>query len=235
MRKKNTGPARPLSVLQINVGKGAISHEIALSLAATSFVDVILIQEPYIFTNRTRRISKAHPLYESFSPLDDWTTRPRVLTYVRKGSGLSATQLRPLHSRDLIFLQLQIYRSPPLILINAYNAPPGSTDAGAAVNAITSLPRALLRNTVLAGDFNIHHPRWNPLATLRSPLADSFTNWLDANLLCLTSEAGVSTHNKGNVLDLAFYAGPYLAATALAQTTTLYLQQFTGESTAHRP
>jgi hypothetical protein len=88
MPRPRKGPAKPLTILQANIGRGTISHEIALTLANTSLINIILIQEPYIFTDRSRRITKAHPMYESFTPLDDWTTRPRVMTYVRKGSGL---------------------------------------------------------------------------------------------------------------------------------------------------
>jgi hypothetical protein len=88
MPKPRNGPAKPLTIMQANVGRGATPHEIALSLANSSSVDIILIQEPYIFSDRTRKISKAHPMYESFTPLDDWTTRPRVMSYVRKGARL---------------------------------------------------------------------------------------------------------------------------------------------------
>ena len=76
MPRPRVGPAKPLTILQANVGRGATPHEIALTLANTSFVDIILIQEPYIFTDCARKISKAHPMYESFTPLDNWTTHP---------------------------------------------------------------------------------------------------------------------------------------------------------------
>ena len=68
--------AKPLTVLQINVGRGATPHEIALSLANDSLIDIILIQEPYIFTDRKWKITKFHPMYESFTPLDNWETHP---------------------------------------------------------------------------------------------------------------------------------------------------------------
>src|SRR4051794_27893944 len=55
-------PAKPLTILQANVGRGATSYEIAFSLAHDSLIDIILIQEPYIFTDRKRRITKSHPV-----------------------------------------------------------------------------------------------------------------------------------------------------------------------------
>jgi hypothetical protein len=63
--------AKPLIVLQINVGRGATLHKIALLLANDSFIDIILIQEPYIFTDYKRKITKFHPRDESFTLLDD--------------------------------------------------------------------------------------------------------------------------------------------------------------------
>jgi hypothetical protein len=43
MLKPYKGPAKPLTILQANVSKGATLHEIALTLANTSLVNIILI------------------------------------------------------------------------------------------------------------------------------------------------------------------------------------------------
>jgi ribonuclease HI/endonuclease/exonuclease/phosphatase (EEP) superfamily protein YafD len=215
MSRPRNRPVRPLKILQANVGRGATPHELALSLANDFSIDILLIQEPYIFTDRTRRISKSHPMYESFAPLDDWATRPRVISYIRKGSGLRSTQLRPYISRDLLFLQIQTRNLSPLLIINIYNAPVGATDQGAAVNALISLPQSLWRTALLAGDFNLHHPRWNPTCNRLSSQAEPFTLWLDHNQFNLTSEIGVSTHRAGNTIDLAFLTGPLLATTSV--------------------
>jgi hypothetical protein len=59
MLKPRNSLAKPLTIMQANIRKGATSHEI------------ILIQEPYIFSDRTRKILKTHFIYKSFTPLDD--------------------------------------------------------------------------------------------------------------------------------------------------------------------
>lgn len=64
---------KPLSVLQINVRRSPETHEIALALANDKNIDAILIQEPYIYSDRKRRITRRHPSYEAFTPVDDWT------------------------------------------------------------------------------------------------------------------------------------------------------------------
>src|SRR5271165_1044939 len=156
-------------------------------------------------------------MYKSFTPLDDWTTCPRVMSYVRRGSGLYANQLQPVTTQDLIFLQIQARNAPGITIINAYNAPPGSTNPGEAINALVKLPPNLLTSTFLAGDFNLLHPRWDLHTTRTSPNTEPFIEWLDNNYFALASENGISTHLKGNVLDLAFITGPLTASTTLAQ------------------
>jgi hypothetical protein len=46
---KHHTPKKPLTVLQLNVGKGADRRVIALLLAYTNNIDILLIQELYIF------------------------------------------------------------------------------------------------------------------------------------------------------------------------------------------
>lgn len=112
---------KPLTILQVNVARGATSHELPLSLANDSYIDIILTQEPYIFPDITRQITKSHPAYEAFTPLDDWETRPRLMSYIRKGVGILANQLSLVTSRDLIFLQLQSPSGSNFTTINIYN------------------------------------------------------------------------------------------------------------------
>jgi hypothetical protein len=72
MRFRNYPIKESLSILQINVGRGASAHEITLFQAYSNDIDIILIQEPYIYNNLTYKITKKHPSYECFSPTDSW-------------------------------------------------------------------------------------------------------------------------------------------------------------------
>jgi hypothetical protein len=121
MRIKPSSQAKPLTILQANVGRAAIPHEIALSLASDSCIDIILIQELYIFTDLQRRITKSHPLYESFTPIDNWETRPRAISYVRKAkNSYWTTKLDSITDPTDVFRMTKwhqstgTYRSPPL-------------------------------------------------------------------------------------------------------------------------
>jgi hypothetical protein len=52
---------KTLQVIQANVGKGGSAHDIILSLAHDNRSDIVLIQEPWIHQEKSRRISKKHP------------------------------------------------------------------------------------------------------------------------------------------------------------------------------
>src|ERR1700759_2685740 len=164
-----TRPSKPLTLLQVNVGKNDTSHEIALDHAHTDKVDILLIQEPYIYKELPRRITKWHPSYECFTPTDDWTSgKPRVLTYVRKRAGLQTSQVRLLADDcpalpDILFLHVSSPTGASLLVANVYNAPPGSIRASEAAKALIHLPITLFSQpSFLAGDLNLLHHRWQP-------------------------------------------------------------------------
>ncbi|KAI1006659.1 hypothetical protein K3495_g1555, partial [Podosphaera aphanis] len=192
----------------INVGKGAVSHDLALAFAKEENFDVILIQEPYIFSDRQRRISKKISAYECFSPTNDWTKRPRVLTYLRKGVG------------DLLFLEITAPSGKKLTIVNVYNAPPGSNDEGEGVRALLSLSwgSSARERLLVAGDFNMRHPSWQPSTNITSPMAENLLEWTERNSLTLTSELDAPTHIRGNVLDLTFVSS---SLTALGTETAI--------------
>ncbi|EED11470.1 polymerase, putative [Talaromyces stipitatus ATCC 10500] len=187
--------------------------------------------EPYIFSNLSQKITKRHPSYECFSPTDSWTVtgRPRVLTYVWKNAGLQASQLWPIITdpatlSDLLFLQIFSSTGQSVLTINAYNAPAGSTRASKAMETLISLPETLfLQPTLLTGDFNLLHIRWQPSLTYRPAVsADPFIKWLDHLGFILISEIDCLTHTRGNVLDLT-YATSSLALSRLHTSTVPHL------------
>src|SRR5436190_23077502 len=135
------------------------------------------------------------------------------MSYVRKGTRLNTAQLQPCTSRDLIFLQIQAWNTLPLNIMNIYNAPIGSTNAGSAVDLLIELPWTLWWSAFLVGDFNLHHPNWDPAHPSPSSQAEPFIVWLDNHNFAFTSEVSEPTQNYGNTLDLAFLTGPLSAIT----------------------
>lgn len=211
----NKNKARPINILSLNVVKGSTNHEIALNEAHLSLIDIILIQDLYISNDRSRRITKKHPNYEVFSPIDDWTSiRPRVITYVRKNLGIRAEQVRPNLSGDLLHLRLVLHDGHPLNIYNNYN-PPSSNEANNPLELLyDSTMDSFNGSCLLKGDFNLHHPLWQPSwRNSTSPAAEKFVNWVEENNFNLLSPLGIPTLNRGNELDLVCGLGPLLSNT----------------------
>ena len=151
--------ASPITILSLNVGKGSINHEIALNEAHLSSVDVILIQEPYISNDCSRRITKKHPNYKAFSPIDDWTIiRPRVITYVKKNIGIRSEQLQANISGDLLHLKFVLHNGQSPHILNIYNPPYPNQELIPLEILYSSAPNFLRGNCLLQRDFNLHHP-----------------------------------------------------------------------------
>ena len=56
-------------------------------------------------------------------------------------------------------------------------------------------------NTIIVGDFNLHHELWEPNVT-RSSGVSSFIEWIGIHSLKSALPYGVLTHRAGHVFDL---------------------------------
>ncbi|KAJ5385666.1 hypothetical protein N7509_008207 [Penicillium cosmopolitanum] len=180
-----------------NVGRGGPAHDLLLSYEA----DVILVQEPW--TDMTRQLTKTHPRYQLFGPTTRWEARPRALTYVRRD--LPAFPLPPPRfTRYRSSLRIRTHNNqhlppPPkdLVVPNTSSSTPSTLH--------TLLQYSPPQNTILAGDFNTHHPLWQPETEAHNttPGATALIEWLEANGLALCIEPGTPTRGP-NTIDLVF-------------------------------
>ena len=212
-----------IKILSVNVGRSSNAQQIALQNAFDSRIDLLLIQEPYVSFDTARRITCRHPSFECYSPVNDWTVRPRVITYANKHSNINHYQERPRCITeqgigDILLLSVIAPNNPRLLIINAYNAPPGSTNPGAGVSRLISLAEfSLPPQTILAGDLNLHNPMWHPsYRGSPSSQSEAFICWLGLRDLLLISEIDKPTHNCGNVLDLCFGSSQLVARGTIA-------------------
>lgn len=190
---------KALKIFQANVGRGQTNHDLALALARADNIDVILLQEPWILKHPEKRITKKHPDFEIFSPTDRWDTRPRVLTYVRKGRYLHPEQLRPAETADICWIKIT-GMNPQVYITNVYR-PPQEKSGGPVITILKSWD--VPKNCIIAGDFNTRHPIWDgrAKATGRS---EELINWLQSSDLDIISPINLPTHTRGSTLDLTF-------------------------------
>ncbi|KAJ6066299.1 hypothetical protein N7444_000052 [Penicillium canescens] len=158
------------------------------------------LQEPW--TDMTRQLTKTHPRYQLFGPTTRWGARPRALTYVRRD--LPAFPLPHPDSPDIAAVCIS-----GLTIINTYRPPKDlvvpNTSSSTPSTLHTLLQYSPPQNTILAGDFNTHHPLWQPETEAHNttPGATALIEWLVANGLALCIEPGTPTRGP-NTIDLVF-------------------------------
>lgn len=193
---------KQLRIFQANVGRDWAAHEAALNLAYEHGHHVVLIQEPWVFRDPTRRLSKHNPAFRQLTPIEDWTKRPRTLSYVRKHPLIRAEPLSygPQPDRDLIAIRISS-KDQAICILNLYNAPPGSVDAVLGLQHLISqeLPPG---PCLLAGDFNLYHLHWQTSST-PSAMAEPFLEWGESQGLTLTIDPDIPTRGR-NTIDLVW-------------------------------
>jgi ribonuclease HI len=183
-----------LRVFQANIGKSSPAHDCALALADTEQYDIVLLQEPWTAIIKDQCLTKTHPSYDTFSPVDHWTntdTRPRVMSYIRRRPSLLADQVRPATSRDILWLKVN-----DVTVVNFYRQPGYDT----ALETLLHWP--IPPKCLVAGDFNAKHPAWQTGRPQHR--GEAIASWASRNELALLNEIDVPTNPRGNTIDLAF-------------------------------
>ncbi|XP_044720134.1 endonuclease-reverse transcriptase domain-containing protein [Hirsutella rhossiliensis] len=190
----NQSDKKTLRVFQANVGKISPAHDCALALADSERYDIVLLQEPWTEAKDGRCLTKTHPAYDTFSPVDSWddnSTRPRVMTYVRRRPCLMTDQRRPVATRDILWLTIN-----NITVVNFYRQP--YYDEALDILLQWTTPGRCL----VAGDFNAKHSSWQ--AGRLDGRGDDIAYWASENGLSLLNPADVLTNPHGNTIDLAF-------------------------------
>lgn len=202
-----------IKIISINTNHSSPPTENALDIAVETGADLILIQEPWFYGDRTRdnwtgARSTAHAGFTQILPNYHPLFRPRTLAYVSKAFSPSVS----LAINSPIDTDIQIIDitegDNTLQVINIYN------QEDQAESRKRTLPRCLTnyslhRNTLLIGDFNTHHPWWNPYIDKPNQEAEDLVEWIEDNNLGLLNKPGVATFLRTNltnpsILDLAF-------------------------------
>ncbi|KID81211.1 Endonuclease/exonuclease/phosphatase [Metarhizium guizhouense ARSEF 977] len=230
MRRKQATPRRrqDLRIFQANVGKSGPSHDCALALADAERFDLILLQEPWTDIKEGRCLTKTHPAYDVFSPVDYWdgpSTRPRVMTYLRRSPALLADQLRPSPSRDMLWLHVD-----DITFVNVYRQP----GVHETLDLLVQWP--IPSRCVVVGDFNARHYSWQAGDT--TGRGNDIASWASQNDLSLLNPPNKPTNLHGNTIDLAFSNIPRAEATVedhLATSSDHFTLTLTIPSTHHAP
>lgn len=170
-----------------------------MAQASAENFNIIIVQELRILSHRDRKVKKRHPDYEIFSPTEDWNTRPRVMTYVRKNENLNVYQILSCDTPDICWIKLK-GTIPPLKIFNVYR-PQKEAVGGAVITALKTWQ--VPSNSIVAGDSNLRYTLWDIFAR-NSNKSEELLEWTHANSRFLASPSNESTYTRGSVLDLVF-------------------------------
>lgn len=209
-----------LKIIHVNLMKSSEATESLLELAIEFDVSILLIQEPKIIknTSSTGEISFHsinHPAFTQILPsianqvsLD--RVVPRTLAYVKKNiqNNLQVSMLSDIISDpDCMVLRVQT-SGQQFYIYNIYNQSCQQRTIQPKTFERILWQKELLRPGIIVGDFNMHHPSWDPGSSTSSG-ADRLIEWADANELCLLNSPGEGTFfrphmTRETVIDLSY-------------------------------
>jgi hypothetical protein len=186
----------PTKILQVNLNRSQQATESALQIALELKVDLLLVQEPWIFQNSITR-SINHPSFTQILPnFGEW--RPRTLAYISNGYK-PLVSLSPSSPQDPDLLVIDIKtKTSKFQVLNIYNEEDQAKEGPKTLERCL-FNRELEPNSILLGDFNTHHPWWDPLAR-KSPNSDKLVEWLEEKGLELANEPGTATFFRPNLI-----------------------------------
>src|SRR5947207_4436730 len=210
---------RELRILQMNLHTSKERTHGVLSDPDTKNFMTLLLQEPY--WSEYNKESPSHQSWTRYEPTSQGKT-PRAVTYINKAhiTPAQVTQLE-LPFTDVVALQIHPvnHHETSTLVVNIYN--PGDESIIQDLHEI--LRRKHIENNatvILAGDFNCHHPMWNPAGYLRHDNTADHLVELAADLgLVLLIPPGTITYPNGQTaIDLVW--GNHAAETRLLKCRT---------------
>src|SRR5437762_4917875 len=196
-----------LRILQNNVHKSKERTDSMINDPDTKKYLVLLLQEPY--WSEYTRSSPTHQAWTLFEPTVK-ETQPRAAIYINKN--LNAAQLT-LPLPDVIAVQLNTEDPKPMLIINIYKP--------CNKNRIENLHRCIRTHInmckfgtiIIAGDFNLHHPLWNPNGYTRhdDEANDLVEMMADLGMAMLLPKGTVTYPNGETAIDLVWGNHPAAA------------------------
>ena len=152
-----------LSILQYNLNRSQIHTQSLLNHPNSMKLAILAIQEQYC--SQQTRLSLPHQSWTIIeTPSQDPKKNPRAAIYINKRI-LPARSFQPVHypSSDIAIIEVKTEPDTlPMLIINIYN-----TKGTPLINELATFLRTHLRrhrydSILMVGDFNLHHPLWNP-------------------------------------------------------------------------
>ena len=152
-----------ISILQYNLNRSQITTQSLLNHPNSKKLAILAVQEQYC--SKRTGMSLPHQSWTIIeTPSQESNKKPRAAIYVNNRI-IPAKSFQALHypSSDIAMIQVKADEdSLPMLLINIYN-----TKGTSLINNLATFLQSHLRQhrydaITMVGDFNLHHPLWNP-------------------------------------------------------------------------
>ena len=152
-----------IAILQYNLNKNRETTHSVLNDPTSSKYAVIMLQEQYFSKHTNSSLThQAWTLIQSSSPTEN--TQPRAVAYINN-TILPPSTYETIHLdiADTVALAIRMEQSNnPTLIINIYNTK-GSTQINKLKRELRNhLQTKIYDGILIVGDFNLHHPLWNP-------------------------------------------------------------------------
>lgn len=196
-----------ISILQYNLNRRRFTTQSFLNHPNSKKLAILAVQEQYC-SSRTKK-SLPHQSWTIIeTPSQEPGKKPRAAIYVNKRV-LPEKSFQVLHypSSDVAMIQLKKDdNGPPMLLINVYNTKGTSLINDLATFLQTHLQHHQYGEIGIVGDFNLHHPLWNPPGyDVHDNEAEDLVDLMAENGLDLMLPEGTITFPRcGTSLDLVW-------------------------------
>jgi len=193
-------------ILQNNLNHNSASTDSILSHPDSSQYALLLLQEQYCLRNTLS--SPIHPSWTLIEPTVEPPLHPRVAIYINNRL-IPSSMFAPIHFpfRDVVAVAINTELShKPMLIINIYN--PHDYNL---INPLREYLQQHIRpedyeHIIMAGDFNLHHPLWNPpgYRTQDRRADDLLEMMADYGLRLLLPSGTITFPRTGHAIDLVW-------------------------------
>jgi len=147
-----------LKILQINLNRSAPATESALNLATELNIDIIAIQEPWVYPNPNNDYTVTRlVIHSGFTQILPYhgILRPRTLFYVSKAINIANIAIESPQDPDCLIIDIN-YKNSKIQVINIYNE---KHLDGSGIYTVNKglLPNPLYKDSIVLGNFNTYY------------------------------------------------------------------------------
>ena len=198
----------PIQIAQLNANRSPDVMTV-MQQEYLQDTDIILYQEPAFSRSSLPQhlfLTPKIPGFKTILPIPINQLRappasrfPRVMAYAREREDMIVVPRYDLClDHDMMVIEVRQRPHQPILIVNLYNPPTGSTRAHSTGQRLILMNLPDTYPTIIAGDFNLHHPDWEEMTTEPIAAARTMAEWIQDTSLSLLNVHNYPTFHHHN-------------------------------------